>query len=317
MNLEKLFSHKVEISQNRIFPKSFSKPLGFAQKQTKDVFSEKWTEFEDGNQKEEVYSFQKDWFLDLYGFSSEEQLKKYLSDKKIIVDAGCGLGYKSAWLAKLAPESIVIGIDISESIQIASKNYEEIPNLFFYQSDIADTKIKTDTIDFVVCDQVIMHTENPEQTFKHLSSIVSNGGEFTCYVYRKKALPRELLDDHFRKATFDIPNDKLWEMSAQLTELGKRLSELDVKFESPDIPALGIKGGTYDIQRFIYWNFLKCFWREDWGKEMCDATNFDWYAPSNAKRYSKEDFEKMIFENKMEIISFHEEEACYSGRFKK
>jgi 2-polyprenyl-3-methyl-5-hydroxy-6-metoxy-1,4-benzoquinol methylase len=317
MNLEKLFSNKIEIYQNLIFTKTDSRPLGFAQEQTKDVFSEKWSEVEDGNQKEELYSFQKEWFLDLYGFSDEEALKLYLSDKKIIVDAGCGLGYKSAWLAKLAPESIVIGIDISESIQIASKNYEEIPNLFFYQSDIADTKINIDTIDFVICDQVIMHTENPDHTFKHLSSIVSNDGEFACYVYRKKALPRELLDDYFRKATFDIPNDKLWEMSAQLTELGKRLSELDIKFESPDIPVLGIKGGTYDIQRFIYWNFLKCFWREDWGKEMCDATNFDWYAPSNAKRYSKSDFEKMIFENKMEIISFHEEDACYSGRFKK
>jgi len=24
-------------------------------------------------------------------------------------------------------------------------------------------------------------------------------------------------------------------------------------------PELGIKGGKYDLQRFIYWNFLKCF----------------------------------------------------------
>jgi hypothetical protein len=90
-----------------------------------------------------------------------------------------------------------------------------------------------------------------------------------------------------------------------------------VSFESPEIPLLGIKGGKYDIQRFIYWNFLKCFWKEDWGFDLSKATNYDWYAPSNAKRFSKEEFLNMISENKLEISFFHEEEACYSGRFLK
>lgn len=48
----------------------------------------------------------------------------------------------------------------------------------------------------------------------------------------------------------------------------------------------------------IYWNFIKCFWNEELGYDTSVATNFDWYSPSNAKRYS-------------------EEEACYSGRFLK
>ena len=136
-------------------------------------------------------------------------------------------------------------------------------------------------------------------------------------MFTEKALPRELVDDYFRKATFDIPNEDLWEMSAQLTELGKRLAALNVTIDAPDRPLMGIKGGTYDIQRFIYWNFIKCFWREEWGKEMCDSTNFDWYAPSNAQRFSKEEFITMINENKLEQRHFHEEEACYSGRFLK
>ena len=106
-------------------------------------------------------------------------------------------------------------------------------------------------------------------------------------------------------------------MSSQLTELGKRLSELKITFDSPDIPLLGIKGGKQDLQRFIYWNFIKCFWRDDWGKEMSDATNFDWYAPSNAKRYSKEEYNKMINENNLSILHFHEEEACFSSRMLK
>jgi hypothetical protein len=99
--------------------------------------------------------------------------------------------------------------------------------------------------------------------------------------------------------------------------LGKTLSDLEVSFECPDIPLLGIKGGIYDIQRFIYWNFLKCFWKGDWGFELSKSTNFDWYAPSNAKRFSKDDFLKMVSDNHLSVTSFHEEEACYSGRFSK
>lgn len=317
MFLKSLFKEEIEIDDNLIFLKSKANTAQKNQIQTKDTFSEKWQNFEKGNKKEEVYYFQREWFLDLYGFPTEKALKEYLSDKKTIVDCGCGLGYKAAWFAELAPHAIVIGIDISESIFIAASNYKNVKNLFFSQGDIAATAILPNKVDFTVCDQVIMHTEEPEKTFTHLSNITSKGGEFACYVYRKKALPRELLDDHFRKATFSISNKELWEMSAQLTELGKRLSELNVTIDSPDIPLLGIKSGKYDIQRFIYWNFIKCFWREDWGKEMCDATNFDWYAPSNAKRYSKEEFTDLINNNDLNIIHFYEEEACYSSRMVK
>jgi hypothetical protein len=162
-----------------------------------------------------------------------------------------------------------------------------------------------------------MHTEQPDETFRHLAEITRAGGEFVCYVYAKKALPRELVDDYFRTRTHGVSQEEMWEFAAQLTELGKRLSELNISFEAPDIPLLGIKGGKYDVQRFIYWNFLKCFWNAEWGFEMSKATNFDWYAPSNAKRYSQAEFEAMIAENNLKIAYFHAEEACYSGRFVK
>lgn len=74
-------------------------------------------------------------------------------------------------------------------------------------------------------------------------------------IFIEKALPRELIDDYFRTNTHNIPDAEIWQLSEQLTELGKRLSALQISFESPEIPLLGIKAGTYDIQRFIYWNF--------------------------------------------------------------
>jgi SAM-dependent methyltransferase len=208
-------------------------------------------------------------------------------------------------------------MDFSEAALIGAQNYKHLKNLYFVRGDIADTGIKVNSIDYVSCDQVIHHTEHPEKTFAHLTSITKKGGEFACYVYAKKAMPRELLDDHFREYAKTLSKEELWELSEQLTQLGKNLSDLNVKFKSPDIPALGIKGGEYDIQRFIYWNFLKCFWNAELGYETSKATNFDWYSPSNAARYTEAEYKKIITDNNLGITYFHKEEACYSGRFKK
>ncbi|MBP6286106.1 MAG: class I SAM-dependent methyltransferase [Ferruginibacter sp.] len=315
--LKKMFAKDIFIQGNKI---SFDQPdsnKADNQVQTSDIFSDKWVEAAEYDSIEKMYSFQLDWFLKLYGFETKEKLVSFLKDKHTIIDTGCGLGYKAAWFAELAPHAVVLGTDISDAIDVAAKNYAHVPNLFFFRGDIANTGLKNGVIDFTVCDQVIMHTEEPEITFKHLSDITSAKGEFACYVYSKKALPRELVDDYFRKATHEIPNDKMWEFSAQLTELGKRLSELNVSFDCPEIPMLGIRGGVIDVQRFIYWNFLKCFWKEDWGFDLSKSTNYDWYAPSNAKRFSKEEFLDMAKANDLKVTFLHQEEACYSGRFAK
>jgi SAM-dependent methyltransferase len=317
MKVKELFKDNIVVTDNFITIQKHADNTEANQQQTQDIFSDKWVEADDYKNIDKLYEFQYEWFLSLYGFESQEKLAAYLTDKKTIIDTGCGLGYKAALFAKLAPHAIVLGVDISDAINVAAKNFKQYPNLFFFRGDIANTGLKDGIIDFTVCDQVIMHTEVPEQTFKHLSDITSPGGEFACYVYSKKALPRELVDDYFRKATHTISKEEMWKFSEQLTELGKRLSDLKINFESPDIPLLGIKGGTYDIQRFIYWNFLKCFWKEDWGFDLSKSTNFDWYAPSNAKRFSKQEFLDMVNENGLAISYLHEEEACYSGRFLK
>lgn len=315
--LREVLSKPYRLDGNFIITEAIDANVDNNQQQTKEIFSDKWKEVEKLEEVDKLYQFQFDWFLKLYGFESEQSLSQYLQSKRVIIDTGCGLGYKAAWFARLAPNSLVIGIDISEAAHLAAKNFSQYKNLFFTQGDIADTPFKENAVDFVVCDQVIMHTEVPEKTFRHLSEVTSKGGEFACYVYRKKALPRELIDDYFRTQTHHVPDAAMWEFSAQLTELGRRLSELKVSFESPDIPLLGIKGGTYDIQRFIYWNFLKCFWNEEWGFDLSKSTNYDWYAPSNAKRFSKEEFLNMVADNHLDVLFLHEEEACYSGRFLK
>lgn len=285
------------------------------QLQTSQAFTEKWKKYESSDEKERLFQFQRDWYLRLYGFETEVALAQFLASKDVILDAGCGLGFKSAWFAQLAPHALVIGMDLSDSAIQAAHTYPELQNLFFIQGDIAHTGLRDTSVAYVSCDQVIMHTEDPAATFTELARVTRRDGEFACYFYAKKALPRELLDEHFRSLCMTMERPALWALSEQLTELGRRLSALDVSFDCPDIPALGIVGGRQDVQRFVYWNFLKCFWNEQLGVENSVLVNFDWYSPSNARRFSEQEVRDLASANQMVERFFHAEQACYSGRF--
>ena len=285
---------------------------------TNEAFSEKWLAYSEENEseRETFFEFQKDWFLRLYGFEDEAELATYLCNFEWILDAGCGLGYKSAWFAALAPGSTVIGIDYSSASYIAYKKYTEVyENLIFAKGDIAATNLPDDAIGLVACDQVIMHTEDPASTLQELSRITSNAGEIFCYWYRKKAVPRELLDNFFRSHTSKRSSEELWRLSKEVLLLGKMLSDLDIQADFPDVPSLGIVGGKMDLQRFIYWNFIKCFWNEELGYATSLSTNFDWYSPVNAKTFSLGEVSADVQAAGLVKTFFHEEESCFSGRF--
>lgn len=289
-----------------------------SQDNTNNAFGDKWTKAHD----EELYSdeytkFQEEWYLKLYGFETEEHLKKFLRSKKIILDAGCGYGDKTAWFARLSPETKVVGVDYSDAVFAAQSRHSGLPNLTFVKGDIGSVDFKKEIFDYISCDQVLQHTDNPPETFKHLCSLLKKGNEFSCFVYAKKALPRELIDEYFREKCTTHTKEELWELSEQLTELGKRLSDLNIEIDVPEIPLLGIKGGKQDLQRFIYWDFLKCFWNKDHGYKSSVATNYDWYSPQNAYRYTEEEFREMISDNNLDIEYFYNEPNCYSGRFVK
>ena len=287
--------------------------------QTTEVFSRKWSAYEHGGEMiNRMTQLQRQWYLQLYGFAGEGELQDHLRRCSVIIDCGTGTGNKAAWFASLSPNTAVVAVDISESVIAAARYYRERhPNLVFVRADIAHMPfLRAGAFDYVNCDQVIHHTAHPPETFAELVRITRPGGELTCYVYRRKALPRELLDEHFREYAKRLDHATLMQLSEQLTALGKLLSEAYPEpLEFPAIPALGIEGGQMTVQRFIYWNMLKCYWNPDAGQQGSVMTNFDWYAPSTAFRYSEAEFRTWIERHGLETRHFHREPACLSGRF--
>jgi SAM-dependent methyltransferase len=293
---------------------------GDAQAQTNEAFSRKWLQIDHGGDDfTRMTAHQRGWYLDLYGFGSERELREHLRSCRYVVDCGTGTGNKAAWFAELSPETLVVAVDISESVLPAAEFYRERqPNLVFLRADIEAMRFFADGgFDYVNCDQVIHHTSDPPATFRELVRLARPGGELTCYVYRKKALPRELLDEHFREYCKSLSHEDLMALSRQLTDLGRLLDGIRGEFEFPSIPALNIEGGRMSVQRFLYWNFIKCFWNEEMGHELSVLTNYDWYSPSQAARYSEAEFRAWVEVAGLEVVHFHSEAACYSGRFRR
>ncbi len=115
---QNLFDKQIIIKENIIEFSDLFNENRKAQLQTQEIFSDKWIEVDKYENVNTLFEFQYEWFLTLYGFGTEENLRKYLKDKKTIIDTGCGLGYKAAWFARLAPHAIVLGVDISDSVYV-------------------------------------------------------------------------------------------------------------------------------------------------------------------------------------------------------
>jgi SAM-dependent methyltransferase len=283
---------------------------------TNEAFSEKWMTLEQDPEDTEGWKrVQLRFYLNCYGYESEEEFASFLRTRRVILDGGCGPGYKAAWFARLAPHALVVAMDRTDSAYLAAKRYAHLPNLVAVKGDISDTPFRDGAFDFISCDQVLHHTDSPPDTVKEFARILSQDGQLNTYVYARKALPRQLLDDHLLDYAKQLSKDEIWALSGQLTELGKTLSELNIQIDVPDMPALGIKGGRQDLQRFLYWNFLKCYWNEEAGFDASKMINFDWYAPSTAFRYSRDEFVELLAGAGFRPEFLHSEEACHTGRF--
>jgi hypothetical protein len=139
-------------------------------------------------------------------------------------------------------------------------------------------------------------------------------GEIAIYVYKKKAPLREYADDYIRGLVSDLSYEEASKEMSQLTELGKTLSNLKVKIKVPEIKSLDIKRGEYDIQRFIYHYFLKCFWNPELSEIENTAVNFDWYHPSISTRHTPDEVRSWFDENSLKIIHFHEDHYGITAR---
>jgi len=283
------------------------KTKGFVK--TEKAFSSKWKKYYRTYQSKKWYNYTQKWFLERFGWKNISNFHKFLKTRHYILDAGTGIG-NSAKRFSINAKSQVFAIDASNSIDFAYKKYGKIANIHFIQADLRQIPFKKKFFDFICADQVLHHTKNTKTSFKYLTKYLQKNGLISIYVYNKKGPIREFVDDFIRKKTTIMSEKDCIEFSKNMAYLGKTLSELKQKIRiHHNIPQLNIKAGTYDVQRFFYWNFLKCFWADDGNFERSVGINFDWYFPKFAWRHTPKEVKKWHQEAGLKIIYFKEVES--------
>jgi SAM-dependent methyltransferase len=262
------------------------------QSQTEKAFGFKWAK-RDTYESPAVLESSRRWLLERYCGGEKSVVDGWLAGgRKLIVDAGCGAGFSAMLLfGDRLRDHDYLGIDISDAVEVARVRFAEAgyPGDFLRMS-LTDTILPDGAIDIIFSEGVLHHTDSTEGALRHLATKLKPGGRFLFYVYAKKAVIREFTDDHIRAYLQPLSDEEAWRALEPLTKLGKALGELAVEVEVPEaIPFLGIRAGRMDLQRFIYWNICKLYYRPEWTLDEMNHINFDWFRPLNCHRQTPED----------------------------
>jgi SAM-dependent methyltransferase len=255
-----------------------------------ETFSFKWKLIGDSyGYDEPTRSTRQNWYLERFGSNSRSQLIDFLKEKKMILDAGTGSGVDAVMFAESG--ATVIAIDLSQDAALATYHHlGHLPNVHVLQADLNRLPFAPSLFDYISCDQVLHHTPNTEKSLSTLVKYLGESGHLALYVYKRKSPIREFTDDYLRNYTTKMTAEECYEFCRGVTLLGKALSGLKAEVFIPqDIPLLEIKSGRQDVQRFFYWNVMKCFWNDDYDFTTNVVINFDWYHPKYAWRYTPEE----------------------------
>jgi SAM-dependent methyltransferase len=264
------------------------------QEQVQKVFGYKWTRQDWGHERKSR-KFYARWVRESFHCHSDREFFKLFETCHHILDAGCGSGFVSSYLAPSLKESLFFNVDISSSIDVALRYSRGYPNALFVQADINQLPFDYEMFEAIISLGVLHHTPDTFRSLSNLVPYLKKGGQFLLYVYKKKPPIREFTDDFLREYISALPPKKAWEEAVRLTKLGKYLSRLKLTLNIPeDIPLLGVQKEKIDLQRFFYWHILKCFWNEEMNFNYNVTINFDWYYPKYAHRHTEDEIRSWL-----------------------
>jgi arsenite methyltransferase len=283
------------------------------QTQTADIFGYKWSRRE-SYESEHFDAFMHDWLVKKYHLPISESWEQVISGRRIL-DAGCGSSLSAlALFGDHLKTSYYLGVDISESVEVARQRFESRALLGdFLQASILDLPQEVGTFDVIFSEGVLHHTDSTEEAIKYLSRFLKVNGLFVFYVYSKKAPIREYVDDMIRAKISELSDEEAWNALTPLTLLGKTLGEMNQTVViSEDIKLLEIPAGEYNLQRLFYYYIMKMFYREDFSIEEMNHINFDWYRPENCHRQTPEEVRRWVIESGLTVESLNVEESGIS-----
>lgn len=259
------------------------------QLKTNTTFSDKWRRFKRYGLEAGHGEFLFGWYCQKLGVPDVEALKAFYRSRHLILEVGPGSGFNTQFMASHCPGTVV-AVDVSEAAFTTFENTRHLPNCHVVQADLMEAPVPDESFDLVIADGVLHHTPDTRSAVEALFRKVRPGGEFFFYVYRKMGAARQFSDEYIRSAFKTLDPEACYAACEGLTELGRELSRLDARIRLENgVPVLGIPPGEHDVQRLLYYNFVKCFWNEAFDFETNNMVNFDWYHPHNAWQHTEEE----------------------------
>lgn len=201
-----------------------------------------------------------------------------------ILDAGCGTGESTAYLAYLNPDSNIVAIDLSSTaLDVAKERMERgVPDanmrVEFVHKSIFDVSDIAGEFDYINSVGVIHHTPDPDRALRALAAKLAPGGIVHIFVYAK----------HGR-----------WEISLMQRAIRILRGGKYSQFED------GVRLGRDIFAALPEGNRLKQRERDRWEQEnKKDATFADMYLHPHEVDYDMESLFRLIHQSGLEFVGF-------------
>jgi len=99
-----------------------------------------------------------------------------------VLEAGCGVGSQTVFLAANSPEANITSIDVSEASLAEARNKTSqrgFSNVLFRQADIFNLPFEKESFDHIFICFVLEHLPKPESALSALKEVLKTGGTIT------------------------------------------------------------------------------------------------------------------------------------------
>jgi SAM-dependent methyltransferase len=276
------------------------------QAKTNETFSDKWRRFKNYGLEPEHQKFLYGWYCKKFGFDTVDEIRAFYKSKGRVLEVGPGSGFNTKFIAEHC-DGEVFALDVSEAADTTFGNTKQLENCTVVKADLMLAPFPRNHFDFIIADGVLHHTPNTRDAVRALYEMVRPGGQFFFYVYRQMGAARVFADQHIRESFSKMEPDDCYAACEGITELGRELSKINATITlEKAIPVLGIPAGTHNVQRLLYYNFVKCFWNDAFDYETNNMVNFDWYHPHNAWQHTDEEVRGWLDELSVKEFSFND-----------
>lgn len=110
---------------------------------------------------------------------------------KVVLDAGCGVGYGTYILSRYGNAQEAVGIDISQKAVDYAKSKYKLANVKFKKGNLEELAyVRDKSIEIIVGFEVIEHLQNQEKFLMQVKRIIKNEGIFIVSTPNKFTQPR-------------------------------------------------------------------------------------------------------------------------------